>query len=91
MKKQYRKRPVIIEAIQWTGENTKEIEDFAGEAAFIIPDTEHTAFGLWLNTLEGLMFATPTDMIIKGVDNEFYPCKYDIFCQTYEEVNDETD
>ena len=42
-----------------------------------------------INTLEGLMMANVGDYIIKGVQGEFYPCKPDIFEQTYEEVADE--
>lgn len=76
----YRKRPVVIEAIEWTGQNIEEIQKFAGEAAIVVDNN------LWLNTLEGLMFASVTDMIVKGVDGEFYPCRKNIFELTYEEV-----
>ena len=39
---------------------------------------------LWITTLEGLYQATKKDVIIKGVDNEVYPCKKDIFKKTYD-------
>ena len=80
----FRKRPVVIEAIQWTGKNWKEIEEFvnvrkSGVHAWIGGD-------LIIPTLEGNMSATPGDWIIKGVRGEFYPCKPDIFAQTYEQA-----
>lgn len=78
----YRKKPVEIEAIQWTGLNKVEIESFM--------DRHLTAYngGTSLNipTLEGVMQASPGDFIIKGVNGEFYPCKPDIFEKTYELV-----
>lgn len=78
--KTYVKKPIPVEAIQWTGENKKEIENFCGEAAWFSSDEE-----LGILTLEGMMIATKGDYIIKGVDGEFYPCKEDIFKKTYEE------
>lgn len=47
-------------------------------------------FGLAIQTLEGVIVASPGDWIIKGVQGEFYPCKPDIFEQTYEPVEDES-
>jgi hypothetical protein len=74
----YRKLPVEIDAVQWTGQNIEEISEFVGNE----PPRDET--GLFINTLEGKMFAAPMDWIIKGVKGEFYPCKPDIFEQTYE-------
>lgn len=80
MIKKYRKKPVTIEAIQWNGGNLSEIRDFmrrtvvANGLVLIIP------------TLEGNMHASLNDYIIKGINGEFYPCKPDIFANTYEEV-----
>lgn len=76
----FRKKPVVIEAVQWLGNNLPELIAFIGER----PPTD--ASGLFINTLEGQMFASPGDWIIKGVAGEFYPCKPDIFQQTYEQV-----
>ena len=76
----YRKKPVVIEAIQWNGKNLTEIDNFAGEG-ISIKDTS-----LVIHTLEGDMEASINDYIIKGVDGEFYPCKPDIFSKTYEKV-----
>lgn len=77
----YRKRPVIIEAIQWDGNkmNLNKIVDFMGYYEF-------AKGNLIINTLEGRMKASPGDYIIKGVNGEFYPCKPDIFEKTYEPV-----
>lgn len=66
----YRKKPVVIDAVQWTGTNHRG--RFRG--------------GLVIKTLEGEHLANIGDYIIKGVHGEFYPCKPDIFRETYEEV-----
>ena len=76
----YRKKPVVVEAVQWTGENHAEMCEFIDPEAFeIIP-----RIGLVIHTLEGDHHASPGDYIIKGVNGEFYPCKPDIFAKTYE-------
>lgn len=95
----YRKKPVEVEAVQWTGENFDEIEKFC-------PDAYRTNYydnfincfdpitgnflpkksNLMISTLEGPHYATIGDYIIKGVHGEFYPCKPDIFHETYEVV-----
>ena len=91
----YRKKPVVIEAIQWNGcSNRKDIESFVGNKlhACLESDTAYEVgmgaptFSLIIQTLEGEMKAMPNDYIIKGVNGEFYPCKPDIFHKTYELV-----
>lgn len=82
MNKKYRKKPVIIEAIQWTGKNLSEIDIFMGGTV----GNKETI--LVINTLEGDMEASIGDYIIKGVNGEFYPCKSNIFDKTYEEVTE---
>lgn len=77
----YRKKPVEIEAIKWEGALADLIE-FAGAAVYL-NIAEATVF---IRTLEGDMKITIGDYIIKGVQGEFYPCKPDIFLETYEEV-----
>lgn len=73
------KKPVAIEAIEWTGENVNEVLDFMDWR-----NADHDERnGLVIHTLEGNHNATPGDYIIKGVAGEFYPCKPDIFKQTY--------
>ena len=78
----YRKRPVVIEAVRWSGENIFEICDFIKVNVSSIYDGNN----LTINTLEGKMTANKGDYIIKGVNDEFYPCKPDIFEKTYEKV-----
>jgi len=68
----YRKKPVVIEAIQFNG-NFDEIEKFIGG------DAEFRDGELLVATREGPLHASPYDWIIKGVNGEFYPCKPDIF------------
>ena len=91
MIKKYRKKPVVIEAVQWTGSNMREIAEFAGEAAHITTNYKLPAqvrHKLEIATLEGDHRANIGDYIIKGVAGEFYPCKPEIFEQTYEEVGE---
>ena len=79
----YRKIPVVIEAVQWVGTNELEIKEFANDHAVVDP------YGtLYILTLEGVMYASTGDYIVKGVDGEFYPCKPDIFEKTYEYAGD---
>ena len=75
----YRKKPVVIEAVQWLGDNVKEIEGFA------YPNGVHE-HRVVIQTLEGVMLGNIGDFIIKGVAGEFYPCKPEIFYATYEQV-----
>ena len=82
MIKKYRKKPVVIEAIQWIGNNLSEIDNFISRTV----DNKETT--LVIHTLEGDMEASIGDYIIKGVNGEFYPCKPDIFDKTYEEVTE---
>ena len=81
MMKQYRKKPIIIEAIQYDGMNQKEIYAFAKGYAFIKPSSQ-----LVIHTLEGEMLVSISDYVIKGVNGEFYPCKPDIFNKSYDEI-----
>lgn len=86
MIKQYRKKPVVIEAIQWTGDNLKECYDFMNKFMYCSePDYEEK---IEIETLEGTLEASIDDYIIKGIQGEFYPCKPNIFKQTYEEIKD---
>jgi len=83
----YKKKPVIIDAIQWDGSNVNEILGFVDHLD--IRMSNHTVGDvvkteLYINTLEGTMHASEGDWIIKGVHGEFYPCKPDIFEETYE-------
>ena len=74
----FRKKRVVVDAVQWTGSNMNEImasHDLHMET-------------LVIKTLEGEMTATKGDWIIKGLAGEFYPVKDDIFRKTYEEVEE---
>ena len=75
----YTKKPVTIEAVQWTGDNWQEIQRFVPDAVRVIDMN-----GLRVKTLEGELNVSKGDYIIKGVKGEFYPCKPDIFQQTYD-------
>ncbi len=90
----YRKKPVVIEAIQWTGDNLAEIINFTG----LHPSAEKWTWdeyaavvakeGLKIFTLEGAMTAPLQGFIIRGIQGEFYPCALDIFEATYELVKE---
>jgi len=86
----YRKKPVVIEAVQFTRNNFTEIARFTvGRAKdFTIEERPNGKCTCIVKTLEGVMTATEGDFIIKGVQGEFYPCKPDIFEKTYEEVGE---
>lgn len=91
MIKQYRKKPVVIEAIIWDGtdERWDEIATWLGSGFGVKATATNSANGerrIYIETLEGTMSASPGDYIIKGVKDEFYPCKPDIFEATYESV-----
>lgn len=79
--KKFRKKPVVIEAVQYTGSNAEEVLKFIGDAreAHAVDD------GIVITTLEGDHKASLNDWIIKGTAGEFYPCKPDIFSGIYEE------
>ena len=84
----FRKKPVVIEAIRWDGENLDEVMVFCnGDASYEL--MARGASELVIATLEdgesiARHVASVGDFIIKGVAGEFYPCKPDIFDKTYE-------
>ena len=91
----YRKKPVVIEAIQWNGDNLKEVMEFIrsefkyeSNTRYITNKFSYINSVLTINTLEGDMEASKGDYIIKGIKGEFYPCKPDIFQATYEVVEE---
>jgi hypothetical protein len=81
----YRKKPVEIEAVQWTGKNKEEIEAFCDIAEFY-EFCDGATLQLIIPTLEGDHYASPDDFIIRGISGEYYPCKPDIFEMTYEKA-----
>lgn len=89
----FRKKPVVIDAVQLTIDSFEDVENFIGctssnrhyinERDFL---KKTNPVGLFIKTLEGNMLASVNDYIIKGVSGEFYPCKPDIFAATYEKA-----
>lgn len=84
----FRKKPIVIEAFKWTGDEN-QIED----PEWIINAIKESKVRIDFNpllmkivTLEGIMEAKPNDYIIQGIKGEIYPCKPDIFEATYEIV-----
>jgi hypothetical protein len=95
----YRKKPVVIDAIQLLWDTWNDICGFVSKESFAggvylddktfeeLPEGKTSqTLGLKIKTLEGTHLARQGDYIIKGVSGEFYPCKPDIFEQTYERV-----
>jgi hypothetical protein len=86
--RKFRKRPVVIEARQFTEDELHVQHDVAewcnGKLRGTMLPAEQRVIQIY--TLEGEMEARVGDWIIKGVKGEFYPCKPDIFKMTYEEV-----
>lgn len=106
--KKFRKKPVVIEAMQLTGDtaawhgvylwlerNTKgsfeplDVIEGRKSAPASGVSIDPRDGRMIIATLEGLHWADPGDWIIRGVQGEFYPCKPDIFAQTYEEENND--
>ena len=85
MMRKYKKKPVEIEALQWTGDNLTELLSFC-PMCYLKPIPGVTYNELIISTLEGPMKASVGDYIIKGIKSEFYACKPDVFELTYEEV-----
>ena len=100
----YQKKPVVIEAMEWNGYNGMEIIRWANEIDpcpknptfhFVRRNQEeepngHDLYELRIMTMEGEMIASIGDMIICGVNGEFYPCKPDIFAKTYDPAKKES-
>ncbi|HHF7341037.1 TPA: hypothetical protein ACPSKZ_000696 [Legionella anisa] len=79
----YRKKPVVIEAVQWNGRLEDLVQAFGAEP---LPIGLYPIPQITIQTLEGDMRCEIGDYIIKGIKGEFYPCKHDIFEATYEKV-----
>ena len=78
----FKKKPVVVEAVQWTGTEASKNEIVSFVYSPVGYDLEKKE--LKINTLEGIHTASNGDWIIKGIAGEFYPCKPDIFEKTYE-------
>ena len=98
----YRKKPVVVEALQlrwddWSEmcdhANVGKLEDGKAQGTFLNDDMHPTldwteVLGLLIPTLEGLMIACENDYVIRGIQDELYSCKPDIFEATYELVDE---
>lgn len=91
MVRKFRKKPVVIDAILWNGKNFMEVKAFAG-LAVKMEEMSSGGKAIVVTTLETerelntVHAAAVGDYIIKGIKGEFYPCKPDIFEETYEKV-----
>lgn len=86
---QYRKKPVVIDAFQWTGgpdqtEDPEWVVEAIRNGSVRVVNTGTSSVALVIETLEGSMRANQGDWIIRGVKGKIYPCKPDIFEATYE-------
>lgn len=90
----FRKKPVVIEAVQFTRIGVlRETPWLARAQAMLWPEPGAARLAtdadqLEIATLEGIHRANPGDWIIRGIKGELYPCKPDIFAATYEPVED---
>jgi hypothetical protein len=82
----YRKKPVVIEAIQLKDLEIQTLIDLQNFVGLGNDKLLAVSDGVMINTLEGNMKASIGDFIIKGVQGEYYPCKPDIFNLTYEKA-----
>lgn len=83
------KKPIIVEAVYWDGKvsTMKELESI-GMKHGVCMQQGGKVHCLTITTLEGEMKAEVGDYIIKGIKGEFYPCKPDIFNQTYNKIKE---
>lgn len=79
----FRKRPVVVEAEQWSGSNWHQMLAFAGKE-----NVSTDGKALFVHTLEGVMVAPPGWWVIRGWKGEFYACAPDVFEATYEPLPD---
>lgn len=84
--KKYVKKPIPIQALQYTGNNRQEMLEFTGGKAMFAD--RNGQMELVIHTLEGDMTAVPGCYIVRGPRAEFYPVQQDIFEETYEETYD---
>lgn len=84
--KKFRKKPVECECWLWDGKHETLDELLAAGMKPRAYRKGESVTDLFIDTLEGAMYATPGDWIVKGVAGEFWPVKPEIFAQTYEEV-----
>jgi uncharacterized protein affecting Mg2+/Co2+ transport len=92
MIQKFKKKPVEIEAIQYTGKNDFDIGKWSSGVVYSSPvlepnESNPSGSYLQIKTLEGIMTAIVGDWIIKGIKGEFYPCKNDILLMTYDVVD----
>lgn len=76
----YVKKPIKIKAVQYNGNNEQEIKEFVGD---------NLTTDMCIKTLEGNMKLSINDYVIRGVKGEYYPCKPDIFEETYNELTEQ--
>jgi hypothetical protein len=86
----FRKKPVVIDAIKFTGDNHLECKEFCPELQIGSIDDDYGGVYVLahprVHTSEGVMRCSVGDWIIKGTKGEFYPCKPDIFEQIYDKA-----
>lgn len=80
----YRKKPILVEARQYTGDNFLELQDWSADHVEL---SDYRDDAICVYTPEGLLWFDEGDYVIKGVHGEFYPCRKDIFEETYEKVD----
>lgn len=81
----YRKKPIEVDAIQWTGDNRTTLQEFAGAYITFGGVTLDRAY---VQTLHGVVTLAEGDWLVRGPSRDFWPVKPDIFDESYEAVND---
>jgi hypothetical protein len=87
MFKKYVGKPVVVEAVQWDGSMTQAAEIVSAIGGTHAQYMDEMPDFIHIQTLEGLMRASPQDWIIRGTRGEYYPCKPDVFEKKYEEYD----
>lgn len=92
--RKYRRKPIVLEAVQLRRDNLNEVMAFVNAGRLIdgypqvstVQHEEDTWVSLFIPTVEGVMQASENDWIVRGTRGEVYPVKPDIFKETYEEA-----
>lgn len=87
-----RKRPIVVQALLWSGGDSKPLERFCGrnwaraDAVYEIGPNDDENVVIWNSKEEQWLNVSKGHWIIRGVDGELYPCAPDVFARTYEQV-----
>ena len=87
----FRKKPVVIDAVQWTGDNEEELVEFAGANFETVDDSPEWTARVFDKLHDSWIEARTGDWIVRGVRGENYPVHQEVLAETYDLVNEDAD